>query len=214
MKMIDQLEESIIDLDIEKAVDVCRKLVESSTVSPDQLFEAIGRALEIVGSKYEAGEYFLSELIMAGEVVKQILNVIEPIYGGAEREPIATVVLATVRGDLHDLGKNIFTMLLQSSGFRVVDLGVDVSAEKIIDAVRENGADTLGLSSLLTTTVPELENVVKELKKSGLREKVKVLVGGAAVNAEVAKRYGVDAWGKTAVEGLNICKQWFTEGGS
>lgn len=206
--MIDKFENSIINLDIEKASNVCKELIESSKVPVDEIFKAIGRALDVVGQKYENGEYFLSELIMAGEVVKEVLKIIEPIYKKDEQETIATVVLATVRGDLHDIGKNIVAMLLQSSGFKVIDLGIDVAAEDIIKAVKENNADILGLSALLTTTIPEFGNVVEELKKAGLRDKVKVIVGGAAVNEEVAKKYGVDAWGKTAVDGLKICKQW------
>jgi 5-methyltetrahydrofolate--homocysteine methyltransferase len=206
--MIDRLEDSIVKLDVEGAVDVYRKLTQSSKVSVDEIFEAIGRALDVVGRKYEDKEYFLSELIMAGEVVKEILKLVEPRYKRDERKAIATVVLATVRGDLHDIGKNILALLLESSGFKVVDLGNDVPAGRIAKAVRENGARILGLSTLLTTTMPEFGNVVAKLSEEGLRKKVKVIVGGAAVNEDVAKKYGVDAWGKTAVEGVRICRQW------
>jgi len=206
--MIDRFEESIVKLDVEGAVDVYKKLIRSSKASVDEIFEAIGRALDVVGRKYEDKEYFLSELIMAGEVVKEVLKLVEPKYKGDERKAIATVVLATVRGDLHDIGKNILAMLLESSGFKVVDLGNDVPAGRIAKAVRENSARILGLSTLLTTTMPEFGNVVEKLNEEGLRKKVKVIVGGAAVNEDVAKRYGVDAWGKTAVEGVRICRQW------
>lgn len=214
MKTIEEFEGSIVNIDIERATDVCEELIKSSRVTVDGMLKAIRRALDVVGQKYEEGEYFLSELIMAGEVVKEVLKLIEPIHKRDEQAAIATIVLATVRGDLHDLGKNIAAMLLQSSGFRVVDLGVDVAAEDIVKAVRESNAEVLGLSALLTTTVPEFESVVKEMKKADLRDKVKVIVGGAAVNKEVAEKYGVDAWGKTAVDGLRICKQWFGQGGS
>jgi methylmalonyl-CoA mutase cobalamin-binding domain/chain len=209
MKMIDRLEHSIINLDIEGATDACNELVKSSMVPTDEIFRAIGRALDVVGRKYEEGEYFLSELIMAGEVVKEGMKLIEPIYKRDEKVAIATVVLATVRGDLHDIGKNIFSMLLQSSGFKVIDLGIDVSAENIVKTVRDNNPEILGLSSLLTTTLSEIENVIGELKKAGLRDKVKVIVGGAALNEDVVDKNEVDAWGKTAVEGLRICRQWF-----
>jgi methylmalonyl-CoA mutase cobalamin-binding domain/chain len=206
--MIDRFEDSIVKLDVERAIDVYKKLTQSSKVSVDEIFEAIGRALDVVGRKYEDKEYFLSELIMAGEVVKEVLKLVEPKYKRDKRKAIATVVLATVRGDLHDIGKNILAMLLESSGFKVVDLGNDVPAGRIAKAVRENSARILGLSTLLTTTMPEFGNVVEKLNEKGLRKKVKVIVGGAAVNEDVAKRYGVDAWGKTAVEGVRICRQW------
>jgi methylmalonyl-CoA mutase cobalamin-binding domain/chain len=210
MKMIDKLEYSIINLDIERATDACKELVKSSMVPIDEIFRAIGRALDVVGQKYEEGEYFLSELIMAGEVVKEGLKLIEPIFKRDEKVAIATVVLATVRGDLHDIGKNIFAMLLQSSGFKVIDLGIDISAENIVKAVRKNNAEILGLSFLLTTTLSEIENVIGELNKAGLRDKVKVIVGGAALNEDVVDKNDVDAWGKTAVDGLRICRRWFS----
>jgi len=212
--MIGKFEDSIVSLDADGAIDAYKKLIRSSKASVDEVFRAIGRALDVVGRKYEDREYFLSELIMAGEVVKEVLKLVEPEYKRDERKAKATVVLATVRGDLHDIGKNIIAMLLESSGFKVVDLGTDVPAESIAKAVRENNARILGLSTLLTTTMPEFGNVVRKLKEEGLRQKVKVIVGGAALNEDVAKKYGVDAWGKTAVDGVRICRQWLGKRGS
>jgi len=170
---------------------------------------AIRRAMDDIGRKYEENEYFLSELIIAGEIVKIVLTQLKPTCQDKASTEVATAVLATVRGDLHDLGKNIFVMLLQSSGFKIVDLGVDVSAETIIATIHDNNAKLLGLSTLLTTTVPELKNVVDKLNEVGLKSRVKVIIGGAAVNEDVARSYHVDAWGKTAVDGLKICQQWF-----
>jgi 5-methyltetrahydrofolate--homocysteine methyltransferase len=148
---------------------------------------------------------------MAGEIVKEILKIIEPFYKKDNKKSIATVVLATVKGDLHDIGKNIVAMLLQSSNFKVIDLGVDVSSKDIVKAVKNNNANILGLSALLTTTIPEFKNVVQELKKEGIRDKVKVIIGGASVNEKVAKDSEVDAWARTAIDGLKICKQWIGE---
>ena len=207
--MIDRFVDSIINLDIDKAIKLSKDLIEAKTPTTD-LFKAISRALDVVGKKYEEKEYFLSELIMAGEVVQEVLKIVEPMHKSGEKVTVGTVILATVRGDLHDLGKNIFAMLLQASGFKVIDLGIDVSAKDIVKAIQDNNADVVGLSALLTTTVPELENVISELEKENMRSKVKVIVGGAAVNDEVAEKYGVDGWGRTAVEGINICKQWFS----
>jgi methylmalonyl-CoA mutase cobalamin-binding domain/chain len=207
--MIDKFVDSIINLDIDKAIKLSKDLIEAKTPTTD-LFKAISGALDVVGKKYEEKEYFLSELIMAGEVVQEVLKIVEPMYESGEKVTVGTVVLATVRGDLHDLGKNIFAMLLQASGFKVIDLGIDVSAKDIVKAIQDNNADVVGLSALLTTTVPELENVISELEKENMRSKVKVIIGGAAVNDEVAEKYGVDGWGRTAVEGINICKQWFS----
>ncbi len=209
MDLMNEFENSIINLEIEKAIDVCKKIISSKKVSSDEIFKAISRALDVVGKKYEKNEYFLSELIMAGEITKEILKIIEPFYKRSDEKAIATVVLATVKGDLHDIGKNIVAMLLNSSGFKVIDLGIDVPSSNIVKAVKDNNANILGLSALLTTTIPEFKNIVQELKKEGIRNKVKVIIGGAAVNEEVAKNSEVDAWARTAVDGLKICKQWF-----
>ena len=210
--MISDFEASIVNLDIVKASSLCKEMLASSNVTVDEIFRAIGNALHVVGQKYEEGSYFLSELIMAGEVVKEVMKIIEPYYQRAGHKALATVVLATVKGDLHDIGKNILAMLLQSTGFDVVDLGVDVPAENIVEAVRKNEAQILGLSSLLTTTLFEFGNVVDKLKEACLRKKIKLIIGGAAVNQEVVSRFGADAWGKTAVDGLKICEQWIMKG--
>ncbi|MEM2178339.1 MAG: cobalamin-dependent protein [Candidatus Methanomethylicaceae archaeon] len=208
MDLINDFESSIINLEIEKAIDICKKIISLKEVSMDEIFKTISKALDIVGKKYENNEYFLSELIMAGEIVKEILKIIEPFYKKDEEKAIATVVLATVKGDLHDIGKNIVAMLLNSSNFKVIDLGVDVSSKDIVKAVKDNNANILGLSALLTTTIPEFKNVIQELKKERIRDKVKVIIGGAAVNDKVAKDSEVDAWARNAIDGLRICKQW------
>ncbi len=206
--MMNEFEDAIVNLDIDKATAVCKDLLMGpSKVETDEIFKSIGRALDVVGRRYEEGEYFLSELIMAGEVVKEVLK-IAPVDESSVRKTFATVVLATVRGDLHDIGKNILSMLLQSSGFKVFDLGIDVPAEDIVKAVNEHHPSVVGLSALLSTTVPEFGRVVTELERTELRGKVKVIVGGAAVNEEVAKQYRVDGWGRTAVDGLRTVKRW------
>ena len=165
-----KFEEFIVNLDLEKAIEACKEIILYQKVSIDEIFKMISKALDVVGKKYEEGEYFLSELIMAGEIVKEILKIIEPYCKGIEQKTIATVVLATVKGDLHDIGKNILAMLLKLSGFKVIDLGVDVPAENIVKAAEENNANIIGLSALLTTTLPEFQNVINELKRAGNKE--------------------------------------------
>jgi methanogenic corrinoid protein MtbC1 len=174
------------------------------------LFNAIERALDVVGEKYEAGDYFLSELIMAGEVVKEVLNLMDAKEVPERHRIAGTVVLATVKGDIHDIGKNIVSMILRSSGFKIIDLGTDVAAEDIANSVRGKKADILGLSSLLTTSLPEFGNVVELLRRQDQKNRVKTIGGGAAVDEKVLK-YGVDAWAKTAVQGVRICKAWAGE---
>ncbi|MCW4032403.1 MAG: cobalamin-dependent protein [Candidatus Bathyarchaeota archaeon] len=211
--MINDFENSIINLDIEKAIQYCKELIESGQAEPIDILKTISRALDVVGQKYEEKEYFLSELIMAGEIVNELLKIIDPLYKRDESTRVATIVLASVKGDLHDIGKNILGMLLRSSNFNVIDLGTDVDSNEIVKAVKENEADFVGLSALLTTTIHEFGHIVEDFDKAGIRNKVKIIVGGSAVNEDVAGKYHVDGWGKTAVEGVRICRQWAKQGG-
>jgi len=211
MERLDELKEAIVNLDMDRAPKICKEIL-ALNIAVDEIFNTISQAMDTVGIKYERGEYFLSELIMAGETVKEVLKILEPYYKQSARKPIGKVILATVRGDLHDIGKNIVSMLLQSAGFEIIDLGIDVPPEKIVEATKKHDAKIVGLSALLTTTLPEIKNVISELEKAGLRKNVKVIVGGAALNDKIAKEYGADGYGRTAVDGLKICKEWAKEG--
>lgn len=206
--MIAQLENTIINLDIEEAIAATIALRQSQQATTENIFQAIAHALDIVGQKYEQKEYFLTELVMAGEVVKEILALIEKPEETPRTSRLTKVLLATVRGDLHDIGKNILAILLQAQGFQVIDLGIDVPPSEIVAAVKKEHPKILGLSALLTTTVPEFETIVTALETEGLRDSIKIIVGGAAVNQTTVKRYRVDGWGQTVIDGIELCKLW------
>lgn len=200
---------ALLNLDGEAATGLCKELLQAGTPR-DAIFDVIARAMAQVGARYERMEYFLAELIAAGETVKDVLALVEPHHQRSDAEYAGTIVLATVKGDLHDIGKNIMAMLLRSTGFKVVDLGVDQPPARIVEAVSETDAAILGLSALLTTTSREVKHVVDALDAAGIRDRVKVIIGGAGVNAEIAARYGVDAFAKTATSGLTTCRKWVT----
>jgi len=172
------------------------------------IIKVMGKGMDIVGKKYESGEYFIPELIMAGETMKEGITVLEPYMTGEAQSSLGTAIVATVKGDLHDIGKNIFIMLLSTAGFKVIDLGIDVSAEEIVNAVKEYHASILGLSALLTTNLEQMPLVINELAKAGLRDKVKVIVGGATVTEDFANQIGADGYAKEAVRGVELCKKW------
>jgi len=203
-----KLRDAIVNLDIEGVQKACREAIDAGIPAYKAVTDGMAKGMEIVGEKYENGEYFLAELIMAGETMKEGMKVLEPYLKGGEVKKIGKVVIGTVRGDLHDIGKNIVVTLLNAAGFEVVDLGVDVSPEKFIEAVKQNNPDVVGMSALLTTTMIEMENVIKALKEAGLRDKVKIIIGGAPITPEYAEKIGADAAAKDAVEGVNICKLW------
>jgi len=179
-------------------------------VPVEEIIEALRGGMEAVGDRYRAGELFVTDLIVAGEVMKEAQEVLEPSMKGTSIREIATVVVATVSGDVHDIGKNLLAMLLRAEGFRVIDLGVDVSSQRIVDAVKEYRPEILGLSALLTTNLEEFPRIVAALKKESLRDGVKVIIGGATVTKQFALESGVDAYAKTAIEGVSFCKKWVT----
>jgi len=164
--------------------------------------------LEIIGKKYEADEYFLSELLYAGSLVSDLLAMLKPSMGDQLLEQKGTIVLGTVRGDIHDIGKNIFKMLAESAGFEVHDLGVDVESSVFIAEIRKSSPQVLGLSALLTTTLAEMKNTLDALRTAEVRDGLKVLLGGNAVNRDFASEIGADTAALDAVEGLENCKMW------
>ncbi len=177
-------------------------------VDAEEIIRVLSEGMDVVGERYQTGEYFVTSLIIAGETMKAALEVLEPHLSGQGAAKRGKIVMATVAGDIHDIGKNIFTTLMGTAGFEVIDLGVDVSAEAIVAAVKEQAPDILGLSALLTTNLEQFPLIVEMLEKEGLRSSVKIVVGGATVTNEFARGAGVDALAKSAVEGVNICKAW------
>ncbi|MEM1557473.1 MAG: corrinoid protein [Thermoproteota archaeon] len=206
--LLTKLRDAIVNLNFDDSKHLAQEAI-SRGISPNEIIDkAISTAMEEVGRRFEASEYFLSELIVAGEICKEISQMLQPYMKSSEIKKIGKAVIGTVKGDLHDIGKNIFGMMLEAAGFEVIDLGTDVPAEAFVEAVRVHKPDIVGMSALLTVTMVEMENVVNELKKAGLRDKVKIIVGGAPITEEYAKKIGADAYGKDAVAGVDICKAW------
>lgn len=203
-----RIRDAIVNLDIDNIGRLCEEAVGAGVPAYQVVMEGMAKGMEVVGEKYERNEYFLAELIMAGETMKEGMKALEPHLKAGELKRTGKVVIGTVRGDLHDIGKNIVATLLNAAGFEVIDLGVDVPPEKFIEAIKENSPDILGMSALLTTTMIEMEAIIKELKKAGLRNKIKIIIGGAPITKEYAEKIGADAAAKDAVEGVNICKSW------
>ena len=210
-EILNMLRECIVNLNIEEIKQTCQDALAVGIPPVKAITEGMAEGMNIVGERYEAGEYFLSELIVAGEVMKEGMKVLEPHLKKAEIKKLGKVVLATVKGDIHDIGKNIVATLLDAAGFEVIDLGVDVSAEKFLETVRTQSPDILAMSALVTTTMPEMENVIKKLAKAGQRKKVKVIVGGAPLTEGYAEIIGADGYSSDALAGVNICKKWISQ---
>jgi len=174
--------------------------------SPKDLLEAMMAGLKACGDHFERGEYFLPELMGAGDAFKAGMDVLAPRLSAGDRVSQGKVVLGTVHGDVHDIGKNLVGFMLESAGFTVVNLGVDVSTEGFVLAVREHQPQVLGMSALLTTTMLGMQDVVEELKRQGLRDRVKVIIGGGPVSKKYAEDIGADAYGNDAAQAVSLVK--------
>jgi methylmalonyl-CoA mutase cobalamin-binding domain/chain len=206
-ELFDEIKTALVEFEVHSLKEMVREALDKG-VRAEEIINVLSDGMDVVGEKYQAGEYFVTSLIIAGETMKEALEVLEPHLSGQGGAKRGKIVIATVAGDIHDIGKNIFTTLMDTAGFDVIDLGVDVSAEAIVGAVKEHNPDILGLSALLTTNLEQFPLIVEMLEKEGLRTSVKIVVGGATVTEEFARGAGVDAHAKTAVEGVNICKAW------
>jgi methylmalonyl-CoA mutase cobalamin-binding domain/chain len=204
--ILNKIVNSLAEVDYESTPRLCKVALEAD-ISPNAILEALSEGMDIIGKRFEKGEYFLSELIMAGEIFKEAQEIIVSEIQMNELQMLGKIVIGTVKGDLHDLGKNIVVNLLRSEGFEVIDLGISVPAKKFVESVREHEPNVLGLSALLRATVPEMKVVIDELEKEGLRDKVKVVVGGLPLNDEYAIRIGADFYAKDAWLGVEIIKK-------
>lgn len=192
-------------LDMERVKEETRKALEAE-IPPQQIIKGLSSGMEAVGKKFAQGEYFLSELIWAGEIMKEAMVILEPHYRAADRDYAGRVVIATVEGDLHDIGKNIAISMLRSAGFDVIDLGIDVPAEQILKKAVEYKADIVALSALPSIVQPYLENTVKTLRSSSSGNKLKILLGGRIVDDEKAREMRADAYAKDAWDGIAKAK--------
>jgi 5-methyltetrahydrofolate--homocysteine methyltransferase len=203
-----KLRNTIINLDTEAVKRVCREALAAGIPAYRLILDGMAKGMEIVGQKYENGEYFLAELLMAGEAMKAGISLLEPYLKAEETESAGKIILGTVRGDIHDIGKNVLIILLKAANFEVIDLGIDVPAEEFVKAVQKHLPDIVGISAMLTSTMTEMKTTINELANAGLRDKVKIIVGGASVTPQYAQKIGADAGTNDAVEGVRICNRW------
>lgn len=207
-EILGKLRDAIVELDILGVQEASEEAISTGISAYRAVVEGMAKGMEIVGQKYEEGEYYLAELIMAGETMREGMVVLEPHFTSGEVSRAGKAVIGTVKGDLHDIGKNVFLTLLRAANYDVIDLGVDVSPEGFLEAVKAHTPDILAMSALLTTTMVEMENVVVKLESEGFRDKLKILIGGAPITDDFAQKIGADAAAKNAVEGVRIVTQW------
>jgi 5-methyltetrahydrofolate--homocysteine methyltransferase len=176
-------------------------------MGPDTiLFEALITSLEEVGARFERGDYFVPEMLIAGKAMSGALNVLRPLLAETGAETVGTFLMGTVKGDVHDIGKNLVNIMLEGAGFKVIDIGVQVAPEKFVAAINEHQPDILGMSAFLTTTMPMFKVNIHEITKAGLRDKVIIMVGGAPVTQEYADAVGADGFAADASTAVRVAK--------
>ena len=200
----DKIVEAIIELDEQVALELADGMIKSGA-EPVEILERCREGMSIVGEKFESGDFFLSEMIMAAEIFNQIMSIVRPHLMSALSEAKGKVVIGTVEGDVHDIGKNIAIALLEAEGFDIVDLGVDVPPATFVDAIREHEPDIVGMSSLLTVALETTKQTIDAITEAGLRDKVRIIVGGGRIDSHATEYIKPDASTDNAAQGVRMC---------
>lgn len=199
----DELKNVIVKGEEGKVLEIVQGLLDKDRAAKEIIDDGIIPAMETVGEKFDKGEFFVPDMLIAADAVKEALDILEPLLGEEDKKEEKRALFATVEGDQHDIGKNLAIMVFQGSGYRVKDLGTDTPTEKIIESVKEFEPHVVGLSALLTTTMEEQRNVINKLEEEGLRDEIKVAIGGAPVTQDFADEVGADVYGESPFDAVN-----------
>ena len=208
--MEEKLLKAIVEMKEDEALALAKEALDGGA-DPLEMVNLFRKAVEKVGDLYEKGEYFLPELMMTGQMMNQLAELTKDkicAESSDSGKKLGRVLIGTVKGDIHDIGKNIVTFMLDANGFEVKDLGVDITPEKFVEEIKSFEPQVVGLSALLTLAFDPMKETVAAIKEAGLRDKVKIMVGGAPVNEQIREYAGADGWGKDAVEAVSLAKKW------
>jgi methanogenic corrinoid protein MtbC1 len=206
-----QLVEWLADMNEDDAIALSNKMLLEDKKDPMRVLELCRTAMDIVGKRFEEGEYFLPELVLAGEMLDNIGSVAKPLIKqgeGGEAKKLGKVLIGTVHGDLHDIGKNIVSFMLDINGFDVKDIGIDVPVKTFIDEINAYQPDVVGLSGFLTLAFDSMKETIAAFDSAGMRDKFKIMIGGGQIDETVRAYTGADAFGVNAVEAVNLCRNW------
>lgn len=205
--LLTRIHDGILDGDPETAASQTQAGLDAGSAPLELIYDAMVPALREVGRRFEVGEYFLPEMLMSANAMQAAMNIVRPLLGEGTMKPVGTFVMGTVAGDIHDIGKNLCNAMLESSGFKVIDLGVNVAAETFVEAIRTHQPDAVGMSAFLTTTMREIEKNIAAIANAGLRDQVKIMVGGALLNQEYADQVGADGFAPDANSTARVTKR-------
>jgi methanogenic corrinoid protein MtbC1 len=206
--MAKDLAKVLADLKEDEAVAITKEKLDAGA-DPMGILNEAGKGMEVVGARFSKGEYFIPDLVYSGEILKRVNELVKPkLTAGSGKKTGGKVIIATVAGDIHDIGKDIVVFMLDVSGFEVYDMGVDVPVQKIVDKIKETGAPVVGLSGFLTLAYDSMKQTIDAIKAAGLREKTKIMIGGGQITQDIVKYTGADTYGKDAVEAVAIARKF------
>lgn len=209
--MLDSLVDAIVNMKEAEALKLTKEMLENGE-EPMKILALCREAMDFVGRRFEKGEYFLPELVLAGKMLEQIASIVKPKLAEVhEKKMTGKVVIGTVEGDIHDIGKNIVTFMLDVNGFEVHDLGIDVPSVRFVEAIKEIQPQVLGLSGFLTLAFDSMKKTIEAIEESGLRDKVKIMIGGGQIDETVRRYTKADAYGTDAMAAVSLCKRWIGE---
>lgn len=207
MNLLENIKESIINMDEEKVREFTKKALENNLKPETIIFEALTPAMDLVGQEYEKGNLFLPEMLMSAESLRGAMDLIQPLLIQSGGIKAGKVVMGTVEGDIHDIGKQIVCLMLEGAGFEVFDLGVDVPAKTFVEKAKQEEADIVGMSAFLSTTALQFSEVIRCLEEANLRDKVKIMIGGAAASDHYAGMIGADGYGSNASVAVKLARE-------
>jgi 5-methyltetrahydrofolate--homocysteine methyltransferase len=205
--VLEELAQSVIDGDGELVAALVRRALSENVPPPRIINEGLIAGMNVVGERFKNGEFFIPEVLMSARSMHGGLAIVKPLLSRSDEKGKGTIVICTVKGDVHDIGKNLVAMMLEGGGFKVVDLGTDVPPERVVSAVREHSPDILAMSTLLTTTLPRIAETIRALEAAGVRGRVKVMVGGAPVTQAFAERAGADGYAPDAALAVELARK-------
>jgi 5-methyltetrahydrofolate--homocysteine methyltransferase len=204
--LLEDLGQAVFDMDEDTTVELTEEAIDEGMDPEVILNDSLVPAMDEVGEEYEKGERYVPEMLLSAEAMKGAMGLLRPLLAESGVEPAGIVVLGTVEGDLHDIGQNLVSMMLEGAGFEVTNLGAETPAEEFVEAVKENDANVLGMSALLTTTMTHMPDVIEALEEEGVREQVDVAIGGAPVSQDYADEIGADGYAADAAAAVNLVK--------
>ncbi|NOZ50924.1 MAG: cobalamin-binding protein [Chloroflexi bacterium] len=204
--VLERLSTAVIAGDAENSVKLVHRALDKGMDPKDILDNGLVPGMDEVGIRFRRGDMFVPEVLMSADTMSAGLDILRPLLAAAGTQLIGTVVLGTVKGDLHDIGKNLVGMMAEGAGFEVIDIGFNVPPERFIDAIKEHQPNIIGMSAMLTTTMRAMGHTIRAIEEAGLRDKVKIIVGGAPVDAEFATRITADGYGSNAPSAVELCK--------